>query len=480
MSREKEVFVKAILTELEDDNLAIFAGAGLSAGAGFVDWKTLLEPLAEDLSLDISKVTDLVALAQYHCNENCDNRSKINDIILNKFSQKKDTTPTHSVLSSLPISTYWTTNYDKLIELALAERGKCVDVKHTNEHLTLTKRGRDAVVYKMHGDVDHPNNAILTKDDYEQYHLKMEHYLSALKGDLISKTFIFIGFSFTDPNLDYILSRVRVAYEKNQRQHYCFVRSVKEYECNSNADYEYNMRKQELFINDLKRFGIKAIKVEEYFEITELLREIESRYKRKTVFISGAAHEYNDWSEEDALFFLNNLSSDLIKKNFKIVSGFGLGVGSSIISGALEEIYLRGASHSAEQLILRPFPYQEVKSDNLKQCYTQYRSDMISHAGIAVFLFGNKKLKDGTLAMSDGMSEEFEICLQHGIPIILVGATGYITKELLEEYLDKEELPNDFKNYLIQLDKVSDIKELNELLLEAIQHTCKMERLKYA
>lgn len=39
----------------------------------------------------------------------------------------------------------------------------------------------------MHGDIDHANDAVLTKDDYEKYYIKMEQFLSALKGDLISK-----------------------------------------------------------------------------------------------------------------------------------------------------------------------------------------------------------------------------------------------------------------------------------------------------
>ena len=37
------------------------------------------------------------------------------------------------------------------------------------KQLSSTKRGRDAVVTKMHGDVDHAADAVLTKDDYIQY-----------------------------------------------------------------------------------------------------------------------------------------------------------------------------------------------------------------------------------------------------------------------------------------------------------------------
>lgn len=39
--RNKEAFLREIGKELEQDNVAIFAGSGLSAPAGFVSWGEL-------------------------------------------------------------------------------------------------------------------------------------------------------------------------------------------------------------------------------------------------------------------------------------------------------------------------------------------------------------------------------------------------------------------------------------------------------
>ncbi|MEZ9367198.1 hypothetical protein AB4167_22145 [Vibrio sp. 10N.286.49.E11] len=64
--QQRQRFVKELLKDLSEENLAIFAGAGLSAPAGFVSWSELLRPVAEELELEIEKETDLVALAQYH------------------------------------------------------------------------------------------------------------------------------------------------------------------------------------------------------------------------------------------------------------------------------------------------------------------------------------------------------------------------------------------------------------------------------
>lgn len=165
-------------------------------------------------------------LAQYHANANATNRSKLNQILVTEFSLSVAPTENHEILTRLPIQTYWTTNYDKLIENALERNGKVPDVKYTNKQLATTRPKRDAVVYKMHGDVDHSSEAVLIRDDYERYHVKMQPFITALSGDLIAKTFLFLGFSFTDPNLEYILSRVRIQFAQDQRQHYCILRKA--------------------------------------------------------------------------------------------------------------------------------------------------------------------------------------------------------------------------------------------------------------
>src|SRR5580704_8504754 len=222
----ENTFVREYTRELHNKNAAVFAGAGLSMASGYVDWKGLLRNVIQDLGLDPDKEHDLVTLAQYHCNQAGGSKTSLTQTIFDHFKPTKTPTPNHRLLASLPIHTYWTTNYDKLIEKALEEAKKVPDVKYTLKHLSVTRLDRDVSVYKMHGDVDHPADAIISKDDYEAYPLKMSAFVSALRGDLVEKTFVFIGFSFTDPNIDFILSRVRVQYEKHQRHHYCIQKTV--------------------------------------------------------------------------------------------------------------------------------------------------------------------------------------------------------------------------------------------------------------
>ena len=443
MTHDQQRFVKTFVASLFEKDAAIFAGAGLSVSAGYVDWKGLLKDIAEDLGLEISRETDLLSVAQYHYNKH--GRNKLNQKIIAEFTADAKETENHRILARLPISTIWTTNYDTLIEDTIKKIGRRPDVKYTVAQLANSVPKKDVTVYKMHGDVAHPNDAVLTKDDYERYYRKYEPFITALSGDLVTKTFLFIGFSFTDPNLDYILSRVRQNFTDNTKNHYCFVRRVKLGDNNAKdqAEFEYSTKRQALVLADLSRVHIEPIVIDEYDEITEILTEIEMQYKRKTVFISGSAEEYGRFSRNDAIGFVHKLSSEIVKANYSIVNGFGWGIGSAIINGALEAIYAQPGKFSESQLIMRPFPQFKTGQQELPDLWREYRERIIKYAGVALFIFGNK-IEDGTIISAQGVRKEFEIAKAQGLLLLPIGSTGSMSRELWDEVNSKfdEYYPN--------------------------------------
>ncbi|WP_211165905.1 SIR2 family protein [Azoarcus sp. TTM-91] len=474
MHRDQIRLVELLSKELEEGNLAIFAGAGFSRDAGFVDWKTLLKPIAEDLDLDVEKEWDLVTLAQYHANVHQANRAKLNQLLVTEFSTNVAPTDNHRILARLPIETFWTTNYDNLIESALEHNGKVADVKYTVKQLAVTRSNRDAVVYKMHGDATHPADAVLIRDDYERYHIKMQPFITALSGDLVSKTFLFLGFSFTDPNLEYILSRVRIHYGHDQRQHHCILRKAKRYDNENLADFEYRQRKEQLFAGELLRVGIKTTYVDEFEDINAILKAVEHRHKRRTVFVSGAAHDYSPWSQGEAERFVYELSREISKEKFRVISGFGLGIGSAVISGVLEQTIMNGGRLDSEQLVLRPFPQTQSGNRPLPDLWREYRRTMLDHAGIAIFLFGNK-LVNGEVVESNGMREEFDIAIEKGVFVIPIGITGSITRKLWEEVLQAFNVAthprgNDILPLLQALgDEETDLNEAKKITLQLLK-----------
>lgn len=419
----KKQFLRDYIKAIRDGNAAVFAGAGLSRPSGFVIWKELLRPLAEDIGLNIDDEYDLTAVAQYVRNKS-GNRAVINSVILDAYGKDVARNENISILTRLPIYTYWTTNYDQLIEKGLCDAKRNPDVKIDYKQLSNTKRDRDAVVYKMHGDVEHAADAVLTKDDYVQYERNHPFFRSVLQGDLISKTFVFIGFSFEDPNLDSILNQIRLLLDENIRNHYCFMKRVARTDVMDDESFGYQKARQDLREEDLKRYGIQTIFVDDYSEITEILKELESAVLANNIFISGSADVFDDiWGKSKVEELAYKLANQLVKEEFRVTSGFGLGIGSSVINGALDEIYSSRYKHISEHLCLRPFPQGIVDVEERKSKWMKYREDIIEENGVAIFMMGNKMV-DGKKTIADGCLQEYQIAKKNNCILIPIGSTG--------------------------------------------------------
>ena len=427
--------IREIEKAIKYDELGAFIGAGLSIPAGFCSWKELLREPAEEIGLDVEKENDLVNLAQYYSNSK--KRTSIDDLIKGQFSQIVKPTENHKLLSQLPISTFWTTNYDKLIEKALENNMKRSYVKTKDEHLRGTNHNFDAIVYKLHGDVEAPEDAVITRSDYEEFgYNKRKLFREVLEGDLLTKTFLFLGFSFEDPNFNYVIGRLRVLLDdKNTRKHYCIMKRVQD----AAENLEYEKAKQELQIEDLNRYGIFTCLVNDYNEITEILGILVDRYRRRTVFISGSADSYDNYSKKEAHSFIHKLSFKLSENDFHIINGYGKGVGEFVLNG-VSDYCLTHNSKINDLLTLMPFPQNISSGVDLDRLYKENRRQMIENCGIAIFLFGNKGIDN----VATGVLDEFELSKEHGLACLPIANTGGASKKIYDEiFQEKEKIDKD-------------------------------------
>ena len=196
------------------------------------------------------------------------------------------------------------------------------------------------------------------------------------------------------------------------------------------------------------------------------MQRIYVKYKLSNIFISGSAEEYGVFEKEIAEDFMHKLSKKLVKNEFKIISGFGLGVGSFIVNGVLDEVHSRG-NYIEDRLIMRPFPQKSSGNTNLKELWTEYRNEMIELAGISIFIFGNKHDKvSNTIVNAGGMLEEFEIAKAKGKFVIPIGVTGFVSKIILEEIKSKAD------NYWYLNESISILeneKNIDKLITEVIK-----------
>jgi hypothetical protein len=421
---ERAIFLREFTRALREGDAALFVGAGVSRAAGYVDWKALLRDIAEDLHLDIDRESDLVTLAQYHVNQR-GGRDRLNQLLIDEFLEHAEPTRSHHLIASLPITTVWTTNYDSLLEAAFDRLGKRVDVKRRRDDFGTTRRRTDVTLYKMHGDRTLPAEAVITKEDYESYDETREVFTTALKGDLVKRTFLFLGFSFSDPNIMYILGRVKQLLEGNSRQHFCVMRRPRPDDCDGG---DYVCRRFDHWLADLHRYKVQAVLIDRYEELTDILEELNRRSHLRDVFISGSATDFAPLGEEAFRHLCHSLGAELMRRGFNIICGYGLGVGDSIIAGAMQAL----PRNDDERLQLWPFPQQLPGGMDRAAFWTDYRQRMIAGAGVCVVLAGNKVV-DGATIPANGVREEIAIARAQGKPVIPIGATGHVARELWEE-----------------------------------------------
>lgn len=418
-------FVRNYANAIIDGEAAVFVGAGVSMASGFPNWGKLVEPLAREIGLDVNRESDYIALAQYFVNSR-KSRWGIEHLIREEFAKSLPPSDDLKKLARMPIDTYWTTNYDPLIETALRGQGKSCDSVDSEKELSSLVPMSDAVVYKMHGDARHPNSCVITKDDYEAYSTTHELFISHLKTALTSKTFLYVGYSFGDPNFEAVLARIRQVLNGSMRTHYYLTKKVKRGKL-SKKEFEYKKKQQRMFLDDLARYGIQAVLLDSYNDISRTLDRVAALVKRNTVFISGSAAEYGHKWNKNAVSLVYKLTSSLLDKGFRIVVGHGTGVGSYVISTAITEL---SPQEFDKRLVIRAIPHEEkILNKKYDRMMSEYRRDMTERAGVGIFLFGNKR-RGGKIVKADGVLDEYELLRKQGKTVIPIPSTGFAAKKI--------------------------------------------------
>ena len=430
-TKEQQLFVRKFGERVLNQEAGLFIGAGVSRDAGFVNWKELLSEVAQELDLDIDKEHDLLAIAQYQVNAR-GGRHDINQQLIEAFSRDARTTPLLEIVARLPIDTVWTTNYEQLLEKAYDAAGRRVEVKLSIENLAQARRGRDVTLYKMHGCITQPHQAILTKEDYEDYDRTRRLFTDSLKGDFIEKTLLFLGFSFADPNVERILAKVREQLGQNKRDHYWITRrppTISSDGSKSPEELAYDQRKARLQSEDLKRYGIQTIWVDEYAHIPELLLALEAYVTRRGVFLSGAASDPSPLGQDRLNELSRALGGEIIRRGFNLVSGFGVGIAEQSILGAFRAVYESQQVQPAERVLIRPFPGNTPAAQR-PAVFARHREDMIARVGAVVVIAGNKANESGVPVLSAGVEEELQIAMRLGKPVIPIGVSGHVAHQL--------------------------------------------------
>jgi hypothetical protein len=200
-----------------DKRLIPFIGSGFSKPLDLPDWGQLVSKFANNVGFD----SELFLLhgtypqllefmyKEYH--------SEWTDFIhelkigldSSEANNKRKISPTHKLLAELDFRSIYTTNYDPHIEKALKDFGKSPQVLTSLEDFASSpQKIFDCEVIKFHGDLKLDKTMILTETQYFDRMALEEAVDQKLRSDLLSNSFLFIGYSFSDTNIRYIWYKI--------------------------------------------------------------------------------------------------------------------------------------------------------------------------------------------------------------------------------------------------------------------------------
>jgi hypothetical protein len=192
-------------------------------------------------------------------------------------------------------------------------------------------------------------------------------------------------------------------------------------------------------MRDLQTYGIKTVLVEDFSEITDMLRDIRHRVTSKQVFISGA-YEPNATSAATSAEYAQKIAQWLIEEGYHIHTGYGKGIGAEIVAGAFAGCKKRGTKIKDfnNAVFLYPFPYQKSMTDEeRKAIYPELRKNTIIKTHITIVINGTKqKNKRSATIPSPGVMEECHLSMEQGNVIIPIAVTGGASEVLWTEIND--------------------------------------------
>ncbi len=412
MPIQKEQFILQFAQQALDARISLFLGAGGSRGAGYPSWADLFKPIARELGTPTDDTTDYYKLAQYYSNSfgNATLRQKINERINRNYFQS----PLLNELIDIGFTNIWTTNFDNAIELNFQRRGILTNKVFKDRDFSNIDLNKRINIFKMNGDVTNLDGIIATQSDYEGYADSHRIMLMFFKRELISSTFLFVGYSFTDHLVLDCLSEITRYLGGTANYHYTIMKD------NKNDPYFHH------FVDDIEqRYHIRVLLVDDYEDVPSVLAEINDRIRSKRVFVSGSFSSYEEKIEEYSHNFSRQLTAELFASDYRIVNGIGRRFGTHLIGYANEYLAKEGVKNIERHLMVRPFVGRENGSAEKKK---QAREQVIGQCGAAIYLFGEKD-RNGVNSQS-GVIEEFEIaCQQHKV-VIPIAYPGMVSESI--------------------------------------------------
>ena len=148
--------------------------------------------------------------------------------------------------------------------------------------MELTEPGTIEVI-KAHGSfgISSPLEIVIANEDYEDYTERRPAMTARLRSDLLTKSFLFVGYGYGDPNIRAVLVEARRLAGRTTLPHWMLTKAI------DPTDPEKAQR-QLLWKSDLERMGIRCVLVPNYGEIERIVGRVSRRSRGPTIYVTGS------------------------------------------------------------------------------------------------------------------------------------------------------------------------------------------------
>jgi hypothetical protein len=211
--------MKELVEAVRTGNAVLFAGAGVSMNLGLPSWADLIRHLAEELDFDpdeFATLGDYLSLAEYYASVkgSLEPLRRWMGQTWNGRHIDIGASPIYRLVVELPFRFVYTTNYDSWLERAYEYHGK--KFHKIIRVIDLVNVPADAVqIVKFHGDFSDENTFVLTESAFFD-RLDLEGPLDIkLRGDILGRTILFVGYSYSDINMRYLFYKLQRIWESS-------------------------------------------------------------------------------------------------------------------------------------------------------------------------------------------------------------------------------------------------------------------------
>ena len=219
--------IKDIRRAQENNQLVVFVGAGVSKNSNVPTWWELIKRIADEIKYDRCDSCSCRDKGKVCPDENCTNRyaftqdeflripeyfyQKNKDDNAKEYYELIQTTlrggtgsnPIDNEIFNLLPHHIITTNYDSLLEDSPAINSNLYAVVSRDSDLLAKSNSR--YIIKMHGDLEKKETIVLKESDYIDYEQKHPLISTFIRSLLVNHTFVFLGYSLNDYNLNLII-----------------------------------------------------------------------------------------------------------------------------------------------------------------------------------------------------------------------------------------------------------------------------------